>query len=213
MNSAANSLTHIPTIDECLRYMHDFNMYENIRRHSFMVARVADILHRGLVAKRPDIPHCDRNQVIAGALLHDIAKTKCLQEGCSHARVGEDICMEQGLLQIAPIVANHVILSSFNEDNYKAGHFSATELVFYADKRVKHDQVVSLDERLLYIIDKYSNNEAVREERIRQNFNQCRQVEGYLFKHLDFCPDQVPAMLDDSPPELLHYPPEPAGHV
>ncbi len=208
MNSAANDLTDIPSIDECLQYMQDFNMYENIRRHSFMVARVADILHRGLVAKRPDTPHCDRKQVIAGALLHDIAKTKCLQEGCSHARVGKDICLEQGLLHIAPVVANHVILADFNEAAYQRGQFSAIELVFYADKRVKHDQVVSLDKRLLYIIDKYSNNEAVKEERIRQNFDQCRRVEKHLFNYLDFSPEEVALKLVDSPAELLHYLPE-----
>ena len=77
---------------------------------------------------------------------------------------------------------------------------------------MKHDQVVSLDERLLYIIDKYSNNEAVREDRIRKNFEQCRQVEEHLFSHLDFAPDEISSRLGESPAELLHYPPESPGH-
>lgn len=200
--------TPIPSIEDCLHYMEEFSMYENIRRHSFMVARVADIILRGLESapSTPDTP--SRELVVAGALMHDIAKTKCIQEGCKHADVGRDICSELGLETIGEIVANHVVLSEFKGDAYKRGNFSAIELVFYADKRVKHDTVVPLNERLDYIIDKYSNNEAIREEYIRKNFEQCQEVEHYLFARLDFSPDDIANFLPGSPSDLSHYPPE-----
>ena len=188
--------------------MEEFAMYKNIRRHSCMVARVAEILQRGLAQSGNVAVIPDRQLVIAGALLHDIAKTRCLQENCRHAEVGRDICHQLGLPQVAEIVANHVILSKFRENDYKQGIFGATELVFYADKRVNHDRVVPLDARLAYIIDKYSNNEAIREEYIRRNFNQCRQVEGFLFSCLNFSPEDIPAMIESSPAELLHWLPE-----
>lgn len=200
--------TPIPSINDCLAYMEEFSMYENIRRHSFMVARVADIIFCGLEQSNTISHLPPRELVTAGALLHDIAKTRCLQEGCKHAEVGRDICLELGLNEIGSIVADHVVLSSFNRADYKKGIFSATELVFYADKRVKHDQVVSLDDRLEYIIDKYSNNEAIREEYIRQNFEQCREVEQHLFCRLDFTPNDLNSLLATSPPPLLHHLPK-----
>lgn len=188
--------------------MDEFSMYENIRRHSFMVARVADIILCGLRAAPTAPASPSRELVVAGALMHDIAKTKCIQEGCKHAEIGRDICRELGFETIGEIVANHVILADFNKKAYLDGYFSAIELVFYADKRVKHDQVVHLDERLDYIIDKYSNNEAIREDYIRKNFEQCQEVEQYLFARLDFIPDDIESLLPHSSPDLLHYLPE-----
>lgn len=173
-----------------------------------MVARVADIILCGLEKSNGISNVPSRELVTAGALLHDIAKTRCLQEGCSHADVGRDICLELGLDEIGNIVADHVVLSSFNRTEYQSGNFSATELVFYADKRVKHDRVVTLDDRLEYIIEKYSNNEAVREEHIRRNFAQCREVEQHLFRCLDFTPADIVNLLPTSPPALLHHLPE-----
>lgn len=203
----------IPTISECINHMDEFVMWENIRRHSFMVARVADILLKGLHDSKNSSTAVliDRDLVIAGALMHDIAKRKCLQEHCRHADVGRDICINLGYPEIAYIVANHVVLSNFKREDYRLGIFRAVELVYYADKRVKHDQVVSLDERLEYIIDKYSNNESIREDSIRQNFTQCQELETLLFNRLPFLPEDIPVMLASSSEELLYYPPEPAN--
>lgn len=197
----------IPTVEQCLQYMDDFSMYENIRRHSFMVARVANILLSGLEQNGSVTFRPNRDLVTAGALMHDIAKTKCLQEGCKHAEVGRQICIDLGLESVSRIVADHVVLSGFKENEYRQGWFSATELVFYADKRVNHDRVVSLDDRLTYIIDKYSNNEAVREDHIRRNFQQCREVEQHLFRLVGFSPDDINSLLETAPRNLAHYPP------
>lgn len=198
----------IPDIDQCLRLMDDFTMWENIRRHSFMVARVAELLHRGLQDSAHSAEMPDRDLVIAGALLHDIAKTKCLQEDCQHAEVGAAICNELGYPQIAEIVSNHVILSRFRQERYAAGNFTAADIVFYADKRVRHDEVVTLDARLEYILGKYGDNSPLQEAFIVKNFNKCRDLEEYLFFYLDFSPADIPVLLCSTPAGLHHYPPE-----
>ncbi|PIE72025.1 MAG: metal-dependent phosphohydrolase [Deltaproteobacteria bacterium] len=208
MNSQQDSSSQHPSIERCLALMEDFGMYQNIRRHSCMVARTAEILYRGLVNAAKAAPLPDRQLVIAGALLHDIAKTKCLEEGCRHAEVGRDICNDLGLPFIAEIVANHVTIADFKDEEYRQGKFGAIELVFYADKRVNHDQVVSLDERLAYILDKYSQNKAVRKAHILKNFEQCRTIERHIFAFVDFAPEDVRGLLNTSPQELLHYLPE-----
>jgi putative nucleotidyltransferase with HDIG domain len=187
--------------------MDDFTMYENIRRHSFMVARVAELLVRGLRDEGSSGPVPDKDLVIAGALLHDIAKTKCLRENCRHAEVGAEICMDLGYPEIAGIVADHVILSRFEEERYHRGVFTATELVFYADKRVRHDEVVSLDARLEYILGKYGNGTPLHEALILKNFNLCRELENHLFARLRFSPSDIDTLLVSALPELHHYPP------
>lgn len=171
-------------------------MLGNIRDHSFMVARVAKALVDGLVRSNA-LSTPASNEVIAGALLHDIAKTRCLQNNGHHAKDGQSICNELGYPHIGEIVLEHVVLKDFNEDLYKEGEFGAKELVYYADKRVRHDEVVTLQDRLDYIIERYGNGDRTKEEFIVRNFSVTFKFEKLLFAHLDFEPEYVIEQLTD----------------
>lgn len=182
----------IPTISQCLEFIEQYEMLDNIRAHSFVVARVAETLVDGLEKTGKALgPLPDRGEVLAGALLHDIAKTVCLKTDCLHAETGHDICLELGYPEIAEIVAEHVVLKKFAGHLYRQGIFSAKELVFYADKRVRHDQVVSLGTRLEYILERYGQGDPAREHRIRLNFNNTLELEKLLFSFLDFSPEEI----------------------
>lgn len=167
----------IPSIAECLDLMERYTMLPNIRQHSFVVARVAErILAR--LADTVDNSHLPAgNLVTAGALLHDIAKTQCIRDGGDHCRVGAQICTHHGFTELAEIVGEHVRLRHYDRKRYNKGIFEAKELVFYADKRVVHDQIVSLKERLEYILRRYGNNDPVKLALIRENFENCRKLE------------------------------------
>ena len=171
--------------------MDQYDMLPNIRQHSLMVARIADLLVTGLQGRVNGQSLPDRQLCVSGGLLHDIAKTHCLDGSCDHARAGAEICLQHGYPEIAQIVEEHVILKDHDPARYRKGAFTAREIVYYADKRVRHDEVVTLEERLDYIIEHYGNNDALRHKLIRSNFNQCRQLEDFLFKHLDFSPGQL----------------------
>ncbi|MBU0943225.1 MAG: HDIG domain-containing protein [Proteobacteria bacterium] len=176
-------------------------MLANIRAHSLMVTRVADLLLQELAHSQqmePLLP--DTDLVLAGALLHDIAKTPCLDNRCNHALQGRDICLELGFPEVAEIVLEHVILSDFCPRRYESGRFLAKELVYYADKRVRHEEIVSLEERLDYILERYGNNDAGRHSLIRKNFSQCQQLEGFLFSSLTIQPEDLKSV-------LVHYQP------
>ncbi|MCP3892514.1 MAG: HDIG domain-containing protein [Desulfobulbaceae bacterium] len=182
----------VPSTDQCLHYIEQYQMLDNIRAHSYLVARVAEVLLDQLhKSKRTSGTLPDKNTVIAGALLHDIAKTECIKTNCHHAKVGQRICEDLGHPEIGEIVAEHVVLSSFRQDLYEDGIFGAKELVFYSDKRVNHDQVVSLPERLEYIIARYGKGDSTKEHHIRLNFNRTIEFEKYLFKYLNFNPSQL----------------------
>lgn len=189
-----SSIMHssVPTIAQCLMLMDEYEMYENIRRHSCKVAQVAEALHRGLQRAEKTAETIPAPEVVmAGALMHDIAKTQCLKENCKHAIIGEEICRQLGYPEIGHIVRDHVTLTSFTVEKYSRGIFGATELVYYADKRVKHDQIVSLESRLSYILEHYGDNNPLKEAFIVKNFTQCQDLESYLFSYLDFAPAEL----------------------
>lgn len=183
----------VPALTTCLQLMEHYEMLPNIRHHSLVVARLAEQLISGLSTANPDRPQVDRQLVIAGALLHDIAKTPCLNSDCDHAKVGGEICRQHGYPEIAAIVEEHVRLRDYAPDRYREGRFTAPELVYYADKRVRHNVVVNLGERQEYIIDHYGHGNPVRHRLIRENFCTCLSLEEHLFRWLPFKPDQLGA--------------------
>ncbi len=200
----------LPQITECLHCFESTAMLANIRRHSIMVTRVALTLHNALKRCLPAssatmLP--GRRLVAVGALMHDIAKTACLHNEKSHAVEGRKYCCEHGWPELGEIVEEHVLLKKFDPELWRAGRFEAKELVFYADKRVRHDEIVNLPERLHYIIDRYSRGEAPRIERINANFAIAFELEKQLFSHLDFAPDELISHL--VPVTELGLPPQP----
>lgn len=182
----------VPSVAQCLTLMDRYAMLDNIRAHSLTVARVAETLLTGMAeTKKIKTPLPNSDLVRAGALLHDIAKTICLDTECDHARKGHEICLKLGYQAIGEIVLEHVLLKDFSINRYAQGIFFAKEIVYYADKRVRHDSVVSLSERMAYIIERYGNNDLHRLDRIRGNFQRCQILEYHLFSHINFTTNEL----------------------
>jgi putative nucleotidyltransferase with HDIG domain len=178
----------IPGVNECLALMEQYHMLPNIKDHSIVVAEVAGVITNGLIAAGYDV---SLETVIAGALLHDIGKTACLDNDDDHAARGLEICLAHNLGAIADIVAEHVILK-----NYAPGNgFAEKEIVYYADKRVNHDKVVSLEERLAYILERYGMNNEARCRAIKRNYGHCQDLEKRMFSFLAFEPADIPELL------------------
>jgi len=178
----------IPDINECLDLMQQYQMLPNIKDHSIVVARVAEIITSGLIKTGHDI---SLEMVIAGALLHDIGKTSCLDNDDDHAVKGFEICIAHDLNEIADIIAEHVILKDYRPSM----NFTEKEIVYYADKRVNHDQVVSLEERLDYILKRYGMANETRCAAIKKNYARCQDLEKRMFSLLTFCPDDIPDLI------------------
>jgi uncharacterized protein len=178
----------IPGVNVCLQFMEQYHMLPNIKDHSIVVARVAGVITHGLINAGHAL---SLETVIAGALLHDIGKTACLDNDDDHAAKGLEICQALNLEAIANIVAEHVILKNYAPEN----GFSEKEVVYYADKRVNHDQVVSLEERLAYILQRYGRNDEVRCQAIEKNYARCQDLEKRMFSFLAFKPADIPELL------------------
>lgn len=174
----------IPTVEDCFQLMEQYRMLDHIKVHSLMVAKAAKLIARGLKDKGERL---SVGEVLAGALMHDIGKTRSFETGEDHAELGERICLENQLYAIAPIVAEHVTLKHYSD----LDSCTEKEVVYYADKRVNHDKFVSLEERLRYIVDRYGKEQQELQLRIRENFEVCKRVEKKLFRWLDFPPDAL----------------------
>jgi len=129
----------LPSQQHCYDLWDKYEMPENIREHSRQVTKVADAVARHLKAQ--GIP-VNLELVNRGALLHDIAKIIGVKNPGQHhhAQLGFDLLSAQGIDQnLAHIVGNHL----------------EEQIVNYADKRVKHQQIVSLGDRINDLKERY----------------------------------------------------------
>jgi len=128
-----------------------YSMPDNIRKHSEVVAKVALWLGRKLAEKGEKI---DLELVECGALLHDIAKNESIRTGVRHGPRGKEILLAEGeSKELAEIVEKHALGRILDPiDGLKTWE---EKLVYYADKRVTHDKIVSLRERYDYLKKRY----------------------------------------------------------
>ncbi len=183
--------TFIPSREICLSLMEQHGMLPNIKDHSLLVARIALCLGKNLMAQFPEL---NLDLIEAGALLHDIAKTETIKTRGNHAQIGEEMVRAMGFDPVARIVAQHVRL----EDAYfQNGGVDEVVLVHYADKRVRHDEVVDLEDRFEYLVETYGRSpEAVG--RIEALYQDTLKVEKMIFLHLSFPPQALRDYLEMS---------------
>jgi len=182
-------LQMIPSIETCFLLMEKYGMLENIKAHSVVVAKIARLIAKGLEQAGVDI---SIEKAIAAALMHDIGKTASLKYGGDHTEIGRQICLRNHFEEVADIVREHVVFKDYELD----GDYSEKEIVYYADKRVNHDRIVSLDERLVYILERYGNNQQDLCRRIKKNFKLCAKVEKKLFTKLNFRPESLSRLVE-----------------
>lgn len=132
----------LPTLQECYALCGKYEMPENIRAHTRAVARVADAVAAHLASHGIVL---DEELVNRGAFLHDIAKFKGIQGGkdVHHTDEGAAIILQEGWGERLAEVVRHHGLEEFSFDLP-----IEDQIVNYADRRVVHDKIVSLEERL-----------------------------------------------------------------
>jgi len=163
-----NRVDSIPSRAVCDELMVQYAMLPNIVKHSRQVMKVA----LAIADNVPSRVTVNRNLVMAAALLHDITKTKSLETKEHHDRSGGALLRELGFPSTADIVEQHVIIKDFN----LGGMLEEREIVYYADKRVLHDTIVTIEERVSDLIQRYGVTEAIRNQ-ILQNKIQALAVE------------------------------------
>ncbi len=167
----------VPSADQCMKWWDTYAMIENIRLHSLAVTHVALSITRMALAHSPQVFAFDPTRSVeAAALLHDLAKAYCIYYGGNHAQVGASWVMAlTGNPAIAQAVLHHI---SWPGKVDVKRHFLPL-VVAYSDKRVRHDTIVSLDDRLEDLIHRYGETSA-RRTKIRTIFQQVTTIEHQL---------------------------------
>jgi len=101
---------------------------------------------------------CEKMRIVG--LLHDIGKNG-IDPDLLHAETGGKILEREGLSEIGKIVRTHTNSKECCEAEGLQGYEPETleeELLTYADSHVKHDKVVSFDERFDEAIERSKNN-------------------------------------------------------
>lgn len=173
----------IPNHEECIRLLEKYSTPMHIILHSEMVWKVGKVVAEGLSRNKYLV---DINLVRASCLLHDIGKYLCILEGKGYHDIrGQQILDNEGLPEIGRIVVQHVVLSGEKDRSLAEEH-----ILFYADKRVVHDEIVTLDERFVYLETTYGKtSEAVR--RLHVMKDETLFLEKRIFDLLDFIPTDV----------------------
>ena len=178
---------YVPDEAQCVRLWDKYGMMPHIREHCRAVASVAlDIVRRaGARGILPEGRGLDEPTTLAAGLLHDIAKTYTIRHGGSHAQLGAAwVRDETGNPALAQAVLWHVLwpwqegpLSDVDDP------FRLPVIIAYADKRVRHTEVVSLDERFEDLMVRYGIDDE-RKDRITGYLNRAKAVEKAIFDRI-----------------------------
>ncbi len=175
----------VPDEAACLALWDKYGMLDNIRAHSLLVADSATALARMAVERGFPV---DVSAVRASGLLHDIAKTYCLLHGGSHAHLGAAwVVAETGNYAVAQGVFHHFCWPWPMPLDQPDRLCSLPFFIMYADKRARHDEFVTLDERFSDLLDRYGTTPQ-RRDGIFASYVQARDMEqalsGYLGRDL-----------------------------
>lgn len=149
-----------------LQLYEEFHTPQHVRRHCGAVATFAVELGEKFIARGEPI---DLELVRQASLLHDFVRIvdfrtlepetfpdpfskddvsmwkslRAKYRGLHHAEAGAQILEERGFPKLAKVVRKHAFIQ------IREGFDSWEEkIVYYADKRAKHDRIVSLQERI-----------------------------------------------------------------
>jgi uncharacterized protein len=173
----------VPSRQQCLWFMDNYRMPAHIQEHSRKVAEIA--IGLGIYLNRQGAGLAIA-LLQAGGLLHDIAKARCVRTGENHAVIGGQMVRQLGYPLVASIVEEHVSIAACDLE----GPLSETLLVNYADKRVKHSEIVTLEERFGDLADRYGDTPQ-RKARLTKNLSLFMHLEEMIFADLAIQPTDV----------------------
>ncbi|WP_027720991.1 hypothetical protein [Maridesulfovibrio zosterae] len=163
----------VPSVSECTSWWKDYSMLDNIKAHSYLVAKVAVQVSTIAYESGVDV---DIPTIQASALMHDIAKSYCIHHGGNHSQLGAAWTMR---LTGNPAIAMGVLHHVFWPFEPEADKYFLPLVVSYADKRVMHDNLTSLEKRFGDLKIRYGKTEKII-ERIQQTYEQSLVLEERL---------------------------------
>ena len=169
---------NLPTRAQCYHLLRENKTTEGIIAHTEQVTKITNYLAKKLKESGEKI---DSELVDRAALLHDVAKFSSLDSDVSHGKIGAEMLREKGYFEVADIVENHAL------NRILGGNLKTWEdkVVYYSDKRVNHDKIVSLEERFDYLLERYGNLGAEIKNIILECKPRVFELEKEIFSKID----------------------------
>lgn len=151
----------VSTEGECAAVWARLMVSEQVIAHSLLVAKLARMLavhlnDAGLVLSLP--------LILAAGLLHDIARGQP-----DHAGEGARLLAGMGYSRVGAVVARHMNIQSSGPGVDEA------DLIYFADKCVEEDRLVSLEDRFEKSRARYTDRPDIR-EKVKQRFENARNI-------------------------------------
>ncbi|KAL7713507.1 HD domain-containing protein [Entamoeba marina] len=147
----------IPDFEECKHLLRTTSTSMYVWSHSLCVMRIALNIY-DLISPAKEL---NKDLLISGALLHDITKTRSLVNKEHHAETGEMVARELGCDEkICQIIGQHVRPERTEE-------LTEIDVICYADKRAKWDYMVTMQERLEDLYERYGKNDLAARQRMK----------------------------------------------
>lgn len=185
----------------------------NVRQHCRQVAQVAMTIAQAYARKGEIL---NANLLYVGASLHDMArvcdfrsmerssftmaisdqqwsqwlKLREIHKGKKHAFIAHDQLMDRGFTETAELIRSHEAdLLVLEPDNYDT---LEKKILYYADKRVKHDEVVDLAERFRDGRVRYGDGDTPEQQKLYEDVElYALELEKALFEGLDIRPEDI----------------------
>jgi putative nucleotidyltransferase with HDIG domain len=168
----------VPGDEACFELWEAYGMLEHIKAHSLLVAQVAGTI-AGLARDRGwDV---DVQLVRASALLHDLGKTYTVRFGGNHCQIGASWAMS---LTRNPAIAQGVIHHIYWPGKIDVVRHLLPLSIIYADKRIKHDAVVSLEDRFQDLLKRYAVS-FERTQLMYRSYAQVQEIERQFSQSLE----------------------------
>lgn len=153
----------IPSKEQCLSILKENKTPSNVIGHSMTVCNFALDLADKLGKKGITV---NKDLITAASLLHDIERVR---DG--HVAAGVKLLKKLGFPEVAEVISKHT-LHKLDEKHLKTVE---EKILFYADKRVKDDKIVSLNERIESLEKKYNVD-------LKKEFGFAKKIEEKLIK-------------------------------
>lgn len=175
--------TFIPRAEDCRALWDRYAMPPHIRAHSELVADMALALAlKAFSLGFRVVPEA----VYAAGLLHDLGKIHSIKHGGDHGQIGASWAMREtrnGTIARAVLFHVHWPWEDKFSECVEDDDFFTTFAVMYADKRVKHDGWVGLNERYADLMIRYGVTDHAR-SRIEAARLQGEKLEAALSRRL-----------------------------
>ena len=193
----------LPTQEQCLNYFNEYKVPENIKQHCIKVQEVAVFLAKKLHDKGIVI---NVQMVECAALLHDLFKMAAINDitpNQYHNQTfsDEELKMRENLRERFPrMFENEIAYEVFKEEFPKLAITIKREgdphnneknweekIIHYADSIIFKDEIVTLDERYSYFMEKYKAPDGFWDEKL----NDVKQEESKIFSIIELDPKKL----------------------